>query len=200
MNTKQFNKILQIVRRTGEKIAIPDSNSDKVMILMDSDEYEFLAEGSLSNEAYYDECCGSDDDFDEDFNCDCKFPCKSTSDDDYSDDCELNFDEGISFGSEPIDEPEEIEYESDILKTDEKDEKIDITPMIPIDEIINGSKIKNSTDSSPLYIEPESDQGFEPITPEKMPDFGEINIEESLDDVMDETEIEELEFKPEPIE
>lgn len=48
MNQNQFNKLLQLIRRTGDKAVLPDDQSDKLFILMDTDDYELLLNNSLS--------------------------------------------------------------------------------------------------------------------------------------------------------
>ncbi|MFH1789615.1 MAG: hypothetical protein ABH832_00920 [bacterium] len=40
MNSNQFKKIIKVMRRTGDKIIVPDSESDSVFVLMDLNEYE----------------------------------------------------------------------------------------------------------------------------------------------------------------
>mgnify|MGYP006865012777 CR=1 FL=1 len=185
MNLKQFNKILRLVRRTGDKVVMPDGASDKVMVIMDSAEYEFLLDGSMfdSQDNVEGEGCEWEDPFEDESN-------------------EGNYITDFSTeGFEDLDIEEESKEA--LYNNEENLDELDIednSEMMPIDEIIREKVAKNEENNAPLYIESASESGFEPVTPEKMPDFGEIDIEEPLDDVVDETELEELEFKPEPIE
>ena len=45
MNSAQLNKVLKIIRYTGDRIAIMDSDTDQVMMLMSMDSYEELLGG-----------------------------------------------------------------------------------------------------------------------------------------------------------
>lgn len=43
MNSKQLNRVLTLIRETGDRFVVADSGSDEVFALMTLDDYEFLA-------------------------------------------------------------------------------------------------------------------------------------------------------------
>src|SRR3989344_704875 len=47
MNNNQLDRVLRLVKKTGDKVVVVDRESDTVVVLMDLDDYEFLLEESL---------------------------------------------------------------------------------------------------------------------------------------------------------
>jgi len=179
MKEKQFNKILKLISRTGDRFVVLDRDTDKAMAIMDLDEYEQLLTeaGELDAE--------SDSDFDEDF--------------DVAED--LNWDNI----NEPAPEVENfftpVEEEKKIpIPTDKK-----VGDWAPIGKIISGEKIKTTTpvlvdeaENNPVEIPVQLHNDIGPeFLPEPEADFDQpILKEEKLDDVQEE---EEEKFYLEPV-
>ncbi len=52
MNNNQLDRVLRLVKKTGDKVVVVDRESDAVVVLMDLDDYEFLLEESFTNDGF----------------------------------------------------------------------------------------------------------------------------------------------------
>jgi len=52
MNNNQLDRVLRLVKKTGDKVVVVDRESDAVVVLMDLDDYEFLLEESFANDGF----------------------------------------------------------------------------------------------------------------------------------------------------
>jgi len=211
MNQTQLNKIFNLVRRTGDRIIVPDSTSDEIMIMMNLDSYEKLlslshsvrdlSESEMMNKIDRDislwKSHHEDDEMDwergtlptpmpwEDDIVDHRGEDRFSSD--YLDDDIDDIDE-VSLDDVPIGD-----FEMDSLGGSDMGEEIDI-PFGPEDNF----KVEDKMESIDPWVEANT-PSFEGSSLDDMPDFdfGDID-EEPLHDILEETE--EERFYLEPIE
>ncbi|MFA5127747.1 MAG: hypothetical protein WC457_01955 [Patescibacteria group bacterium] len=70
MNSKQLNRLLNLVRETGDRLVVADNESDDVFVLMNLDEYENLSgNGEFDSHEFCHECEHESkrDEFNDDF-------------------------------------------------------------------------------------------------------------------------------------
>ena len=72
MNSKQLNRLLNLVRETGDRLVVADNESDEVFVLMNLDEYKNLSgHGEFGSHGFCHECehehNSESDEFNDDF-------------------------------------------------------------------------------------------------------------------------------------
>lgn len=173
MEQSQLDKLFGLVSRTGDKLVIVDKINDLMIVLMNLTDYESL----LNNVS----------------------PIKGLSEEAMM--SKINRDIALwRSHNQSQDLAWYDPVESRSIGQDKTGGK-SVTGSNVVDRFDSdswlGEEENNRNEEQPLYFEHESINGLTVPIAEKPSDFGEIEMEESLADVL--TEDEELEFKPEPI-
>ncbi|MFH1291600.1 MAG: hypothetical protein ABIH87_00140 [bacterium] len=202
MNKTQLSKIMRLIRRTGDKLIIPDVESDAVMAMMNLDDYERLLSTPQSvkglTEEQMMEKINRDIAIWRSQNQSETLDWYDGGDGYYQADKLYN---GTGNGMEYDDRSYSGYQEDAKSKYNEPeipfigDESTDVEGYLDSDELDIGLELDQENDP-PLYFEPGDDRDFELVTAEKMSDFGEISIEEPLNDIEDDTEDDKFYLEP----